>query len=89
MRPFLIFLKFYDIIYIQNEKGNDSMTREKAIEASRAVDAIDGFQIFMEEVDRAIESAEELALLSVDFKVLLDTLMKTELTRLEQILADL
>lgn len=65
------------------------MTREKAIEASRAVDAIDGFQIFMEEVDRAIESAEELALLSVDFKVLLDTLMKTELTRLEQILADL
>lgn len=65
------------------------MTREKAIEASRAVDAIDGFQVFMEEVDRAIENAEELALLSTDFKVLLDTLMKTELARLEQVLADL
>ena len=65
------------------------MTREKAMEASRAVDAIDGFHIFMEEVDRAIESAEELALLSTDFKVLLDTLMKTELASLEQVLADL
>ena len=65
------------------------MTREQAIAASRAVDAIDGFHIFMEEVDRAIINAEELALLSTDFKVLLDTLMKTELARLEQVLADL
>lgn len=65
------------------------MTREKAIAASRAVDAIDGFQIFMEEVDRAIESSEEMARLSVAFKTSLDSLMKTELARLEQVLADL
>ena len=65
------------------------MTREKAMEASRAVDAIDSFQIFMDEVDKAIESTEEQALLSVAFKISLDSLMKTELARLEQVLADL
>ena len=34
------------------------MTRTKALEAARAVDAIDGFQMFMEEVDRAINDCD-------------------------------
>ena len=65
------------------------MTREKALMASRALDAIEGFQIFMEEVDRAIESAEELALLSTDFKQALDVLLRKEQKRLEKELEDM
>lgn len=65
------------------------MTREKALMASRALDAIEGFQIFMEEVDRAIESAEELALLSTDFKQALDVLLRKEQVRLEKELEDM
>ena len=65
------------------------MTREKALMASRALDAIEGFQIFMEEVDRAIENAEELALLSTDFKQALDVLLREEQKRLEKELEDM
>ena len=65
------------------------MTREKALAASRALDAIDGFHIFMEEVDRADDSAEELALLDTEFKSNLDGLLKTELERLKKVLEDL
>ena len=65
------------------------MTREKALAASRALDAIDGFHIFMEEVDRAVDSAEELALLDTEFKSNLDGLLKTELERLKKVLEDL
>lgn len=65
------------------------MTREKALAASKALDAIDGFHIFMEEIDRAIDSAEELALLDIEFKSNLDSLLKTELERLKKVLEDL
>lgn len=65
------------------------MTREKALAASRALDAIEGFQIFMEEVDKAIESAEELALLSLEFKQALDALLREEQKRLEKELEDM
>lgn len=65
------------------------MTREKALMASRALDAIEGFQIFMEEVDRAIESAEELTPLSTDFKQALDVLLREEQKRLEKELEDM
>ena len=65
------------------------MTREKALAASKALDAIDGFHIFMEEVDRAIESAEELALLAPEFKIQLQNLLDNELANLEKALEDL
>ena len=65
------------------------MTREKALAASKALDAIDGFHIFMEEVDKAIISAEELALLSPDFKFKLQNLLDDELAYLEKVLEDL
>lgn len=66
------------------------MTREKALAASRALDAIDGFHIFMEEIDKAIDSAEELELLlDTEFKSNLDSLLKTELERLKKVLEDL
>ena len=62
------------------------MTREKALAASKALDAIEGFHIFMEEVDRAIISAEELALLSPEFKFKLQDLLDEELVYLEKAL---
>ena len=45
------------------------MTREKALEASRALDAIDGFEAFMDEIDKAVLLAEDFAELSPDFKL--------------------
>lgn len=65
------------------------MTREKVLEASRALDAIDGFNIFMEEVDRAVISSEELALLYPEFKITLQNLLDAELDRLNKVLEDL
>ena len=65
------------------------MTREKALAASRALDAIDGFYAFMEEVDRAIDNADELAPLDTKFTSNLDNLLKAELERLKKVLEDL
>lgn len=65
------------------------MTRSKALEASRALDAIDGFQAFMEEVDKAVKDAEDFSLLNPDFKMALNELMENELARLNKVLADL
>ena len=64
------------------------MTREKALEASRAVDVIDGFEAFMEQVDM-IMGDYEYNCLSVEFRISLNALMKTELARLEKVLEDL
>ena len=64
------------------------MTREKAIEASRAVDAIESFEAFMEQVDM-IAGEYEYDCLSVEFRISLNALMKTELTRLEKVLEDM
>ena len=64
------------------------MTREKALEASRAVDAIDGFEAFMEQVGM-IMGDYEYDCLSVEFRISLNALMKAELARLEKILEDL
>lgn len=65
------------------------MTRTKALEASRALDAIDGFQAFMDEVDKAVKDAEDFALFNPEFKNALNELMETELARLNKVLADL
>lgn len=64
------------------------MTREKAIEASRAVDAIDGFEAFIEQIDMVVTNYE-YDCLSVEFRISLNALMKAELARLEQVLVDL
>ena len=86
----MIFIKKYDIIYIESErKEMINMTREKALAASRALDAIDGFNVFMEEVDRAVISSEELALLSPEFKIALQNLLDAELDRLNKVLEDM
>ena len=86
----MIFIKKYDIIYIESErKEMIDMTREKALAASRALDAIDGFNVFVEEVDRAVISSEELALLSPDFKIALQNLLDAELDRLNKVLEDM
>lgn len=65
------------------------MTREKALAASRALDAIDGFQAFIDEVDAAVKDAEDFTLFNSDFKIALYNLMEDELARLNQELANL
>ena len=65
------------------------MTREKALEASRALDAIDGFKAFMDEIGKAILLAEDFAELSLDFKLELDNLLQAELLRLKNVLEEL
>lgn len=65
------------------------MTREKALEASRALDAIDGFEAFMDEITKAVLVAEDFAELSPDFKLELDNLLQTELLRLKNVLEEL
>ena len=65
------------------------MTREKALEASRALDAIDGFEAFMDEIDKAVLLAEDFAELSPDFKLELDNLLQAELLRLKNVLKEM
>ena len=65
------------------------MTRKKALEASRALDAIDGFEAFMDEIDKAILVAEDFAELSPDFKLELDNLLQAELLRLKNVLEEM
>ena len=61
------------------------MTREKALEAYRALDAIEGFEAFMDEVNKAVLVAE----LSPDFKLELDNLLQAELLRLKNVLEEM
>ena len=65
------------------------MTREKALEASRALDAIDGFEAFMDEITKAVLLAEDFAELSPDFKLELDNLLQAELLRLKNVLEEM
>ena len=65
------------------------MTREKALEASRALDAIDGFAAFMDEIDKAVLIAEDFAELSPDFKLELENLLRAELLRLKNVLEEM
>ena len=65
------------------------MTRKKALEASRALDAIDGFEAFMDEIDKAVLLAEDFAELSPDFKLELDNLLQAELLRLKNVLEEM
>lgn len=65
------------------------MTRKKALEASRALDAIDGFEAFMDEITKAVLLAEDFAELSPDFKLELDNLLQAELLRLKNVLEEM
>ena len=65
------------------------MTREKALAASRALDAVDGFQVFMEEIDKAVADADDFSTLNPEFKMALNKLLEDELARLNQELEDL
>ena len=65
------------------------MTREKSLEAARALDAIDGFEAFMDEINKAILVAEDFAELSPDFRLELDNLLRAELLRLKNVLEEM
>ena len=59
------------------------------MEASRALDAIDGFEAFMDEITKAVLLAEDFAELSPDFKLELDNLLQAELLRLKNVLEEM
>lgn len=65
------------------------MTREKALEASIALDAIDGFETFIDEINKAVVEVEDFIVLSSSFKLKLENLLQTELLRLKTVLEEL
>lgn len=65
------------------------MTRDKAFIISRALDDIDGFQFFAEEVEKLICDSEEYLILNPDFVEAIKNLLDVEQKRLEKILEDL
>ena len=64
------------------------MTRDKAVRAAKALDAIDSFQMFMEEIDKLMDDGD-LYVLDPTFRHEFTEIMETELARLNKVLADL
>jgi hypothetical protein len=86
----LIFIKKYDIIYIESErKEMINMTREAALAVTKALENIDGFEAMMESIDAAVRDAEEWCNISPDFKLELENLMQSELMRLKSVLEEM
>lgn len=50
------------------------MTREKAVEVSIALDAIDGFETFIDEINKTVAETEDFIVLSSSFKLKLENL---------------
>ena len=65
------------------------MTRDKASIVSRALDDIDSFQFFAEEIEKVIYDSEEYCILNPDFVDAIKNLLDVEQKRLEKILEDL
>lgn len=65
------------------------MTRERALEVARALDAIEAFEAFMDEIDAAIANAEDYGFFSPDFKLEMGNLMQAEYLRLKNELEEL
>jgi hypothetical protein len=86
----LIFIKKYDIIYIESErKEMINMTRETALAVTKALENIDGFEAMVESIDAAVRDAEEWCNISPDFKLELENLMQSELMRLKSVLEEM
>ena len=64
------------------------MTREKALEASRALDDIDGFSHFMDKVEQAFNEASDICDMRDFYCTLMETL-ENELKRRKKLLEDL
>ena len=64
------------------------MTREKALEASRALDDIDGFSHFMDKVEQAFNEASDICDMRDFYCTLMETL-ENELNRRKKVLEDL
>ena len=64
------------------------MTRDKAVRVAKALDAIDSFQMFMEEVDKLMDDGD-LYVLDPAFRHEFTEMMEIELARLNKVLADL
>lgn len=65
------------------------MTREKAIEISRALDAVDSFEVVMDIMESGIIKAEEVGIDIKDFKIALRKLMVEEYERRKKVLEDI
>lgn len=64
------------------------MTREKALAASQALDAIDSFKMFTEEVEILMDNSD-IYIIDPAFRHKFTEMMEAELTRLNKVLADL
>ena len=85
----MIFIKKYDIIYIESErKEMISMTRDKANAVARALQDIDDFEIFMEQIDHVFHHEVEGNFSGFYYDELLP-LMKKELRRREAVLEEI
>ena len=85
----MIFIKKYDIIYIESErKEMISMTRDKANAIARALNDIDDFEIFMERIEHVFHHEVEGNFSGFYYDELLP-LMKKELRRREAVLEDM
>ena len=65
------------------------MTREKALEVCSALDAIENFEGFIEEINEIITKTEDFTPLSHDFKIELKYLLQEEHLRLENVLKEM
>lgn len=65
------------------------MTREKAIEISRALDAVDSFECVMDIMESAIIKSEESGIDIKDFKIALRQLMVDEYNRRKKVLEEI
>ena len=64
------------------------MTKEKALEASRALDSIEGFTHFIDKVEQAFNEASELCDMR-DFYITLMETLEQELQRRKDVLENL
>ena len=64
------------------------MTKEHAVKVAKALDAIDSFQMFMEEIDKLMDDGDNY-ILDPAFRHEFTEMMETELVRLNKVLADL
>ena len=85
----MIFIKKYDIIYIESQRNEMiDMTKDKAAEIARALNDIDDFEIFMEQIDHVFHHEVEGNFSGFYYDELLP-LMKKELRRREAVLEGL
>ena len=86
----MIFYKKYDIIYIESErKEMINMTREDAAKVAKALDNIEQFECFFDEIETTIQHSEFYGSI-VDFcESVIIPAMQVELARRKKVLEEM